>query len=873
MSLIGTRLGAYEVTAQIGAGGMGEVYRARDTRLDREVAIKVLPEALASDSERLARFEREAKTLAALNHPNIAHIHGVEDALGTPALVMELVEGPTLADRIARGPIPLDEALPIAKQVAEGLEAAHELGIIHRDLKPANIKVRDDGTVKILDFGLAKALDPKQPTSINATQSPTITTPAMMTGVGIILGTAAYMSPEQAKGRPADRRSDVWAFGCVLYEMLTGARAFGGADVSDTIADVLRREPDWSLLEGRAPRIVCRLLRRCLTKEPRQRLASVADARLDLDESSTPDSVETPAPIVPYRSWFFAFVGAALCLAGLVVGFLLAPRPSPASEVRLEITTPPTDDPFSMAVSPDGNELVFAGTVDGVSQLWRRRLDTGISGPISGTEGARYPFYSADGRSLAFFANLSLKRMRPDGSTIETVTTVSPFPRGGSWARDGTILFVPTTGAPIFRLSLSAGSTPRQAAVFGPGESAHYFPQFLPDGQHFVYFVRSTPEKGGIYLGSLSGAESKRLFFSDTAAVFAAPDSLLFAQQNRLMAQRLVPSTWQPDGEPLTVAKFASLNSMLPFFLPAAASNTRTIAYRPDVNVAERLAELDRAGNPRPSPTPSLEASSTPAWSPDGSRFAATRTVDGNGDIWIYDSKRGASTRLTTNPATDSYPVWAPDGTRVAFASNRTGVFDIYVTSLAHPESDQVVWRSPQPKLPTDWSGDGRWLLCLLARPAESGAELWAVPMTGGTPIQVTRNAANATFSPDGRWIAYASREATRMEVVVQSFPGAAEKIPISTAGGDFPRWRRDGRELYYFAPDGRLIAVPVSGTPTTLAVGTPTELFRVRVPNDLIGRPFDVSADGQRFLAFIVQDPKPSTINVILNWSPRELP
>ncbi len=526
---LGTRIGPYEVVAAIGAGGMGEVYRATDTHLGRDVAIKVLPEAFAHDAERLARFEREARTLAALNHPNIAAVYGLEK--DPAALVMELIEGPTLADRIAHGAIPLEEALAIARQIAEALEAAHEHGIIHRDLKPANVKVRSDGTVKVLDFGLAKAMEPAGAGTAIVSQSPTITTPAM-TMAGVILGTAAYMSPEQAKGRPADKRSDLWAFGCVLYEMLTGQRAFGGADVTDTLAFVITKEPDWTRLPATTPPSIRRLLRRALEKDRKRRLSDAADARLEIeDDRVDSDAAHQHRPAKRQRlAWVAA--GVFLVIAAVSLPFAVVHvRESVPEErpIRFDVLMPEKVNVVGAppAISPDGTHLAFAASLGGRTQLWLRRIDSTVVQPLAGTDGADYPFWSPDSRSIAFFAGGKLRKIDASGGPPQTLCD-APVSRGGDWNQDGVIVFAPTASGPLHRVASSGGtSTPLTMLDVANGEISHRNPAFLPDGRHFVFMVQAAEDKQGIHVGSLDAPGHSLLLNTASSGAYAAPGYLL----------------------------------------------------------------------------------------------------------------------------------------------------------------------------------------------------------------------------------------------------------------------------------------------------------------------------------------------------------
>jgi hypothetical protein len=523
----GTRLGVYEVTAQIGEGGMGQVYRATDTQLKRQVAIKILPPSLAADADRLSRFQREAEVLASLNHPNIAAIYGLEDAEGVKALVMELVEGEDLAQRTARGPIPLDEALPIARQIAEALEAAHEQGIIHRDLKPANIKVRADGAVKVLDFGLAKAMEPTAISSPSMSMSPTLTTPAM-TQAGIILGTATYMSPEQARGKPVDRRADIWAFGCVLYEMLSGRVAFAADTVSDTIVAVLSREPDWRALPDTVPPAVLLVLKRCLQKHQSLRMRDIADARFQIEEALSAPGPSTP-PIprarsrMDYAGWA---VAAFVAIAGAIVISAGRRAATEMPEMRVQIAMPPADDPFSFAIAPDGLSVVTQGRADGVFKLWLRALASDDGRPLMGTEGATFPFWSRDSGSVGFFAGGMLKRIDLASGFVRTLAS-APNPRRGAWSSEGTIIFGASVG-PLYQVPADGGAITAATNLL-PGQAGHRWPQFLPDGRRFLVFAMGAANVRGVYVGSLGDREVRRVLETDSAFTFMSPAYLWLA--------------------------------------------------------------------------------------------------------------------------------------------------------------------------------------------------------------------------------------------------------------------------------------------------------------------------------------------------------
>jgi serine/threonine protein kinase/Tol biopolymer transport system component len=623
---------------------MGEVWCATDTNLGRQVAIKILPDAFAHDPERLARFEREAKTLASLNHPNIAQIYGLEKTDGIRALVMELVEGPTLADRIAQGPIPVDEALPIARQIAQALEAAHEQGIIHRDLKPANIKVRPDGTVKVLDFGLSKAMEPTGVMSPGLSQSPTITTPAM-TQAGMILGTAAYMAPEQAKGRTVDRRADVWAFGCVLYEMLTGKPAFDGEDVAETLSAVLKSEPDWTLLPPELPREVRRLLGLCLEKDVKNRRSDAADVRLDIEGALQEPADSTAAPARSKRAWIVAGV-MTLAFATLAAVYF-SQQPASPPEMRLEITTPSTSAPLEFALSPNGRYIVFVASGDGPQRLWLRAMDQTAAQPMTGTEGAGHPFWSADSRSVGFFASGKLQRIDIAGGPPQALAN-APAGRGGAWNPDGTILFAASQAGPLSRLPVKAGE-PGVVTRIVQGQLSHRFPQFLPDGRHFLFFVQGSAATQGIYWGSLDGGEPRRLVASDTAGAWAPPDRLLFVRQGVLVATPFATETGEITGEPITVADPVGVDAGI-YHGGFSVSADGRVAYRAG-SERRQLTWFQRDGKRvGTAGAPDETGLFYPELSPDGSRVAVTRArvLQNNADEWLIDLARGGTaTRFT----------------------------------------------------------------------------------------------------------------------------------------------------------------------------------------------------------------------------------
>jgi Tol biopolymer transport system component/transposase len=889
---VATRLGPYEIVAPIGAGGMGEVYRARDTKLNRDVAIKVLPDLFANDPERLARFRREAQLLASLNHPNIAHIHGLEDSGGVPALVMELVEGEDLAQRLKRGAIPLDEALPVATQIIEALAAAHEQGVIHRDLKPANITIRPDGAIKILDFGLAKALDPL-PSSPAAelANSPTLTTPAMLSGVGVILGTAAYMSPEQTKGRAVDKRSDVWAFGCVLYEMLTGRPAFEGNSVSEIVADVLKTEPDWRLLPHDTPASITRLLRRCLQKDAAHRLRDIADASLEIREVGVvdPPSGDGAATARARRRERLAWASAVVVFglsAVVAIAWALLPKPPPPL-VRLEIATPPTTDLASLAISPDGRTITFVATFEGRPQLWLRPLDATTSRPLVGTDDARDPFWSPDSRSIGFFAAGHLKRIDVEGGSPRVLAdTVSGAlgVGGASWGRDGTILYAPAqTLSSIYRVSSNGGGS---TAVTPPVRGGFYsLPQFLPDGRQFMYSVvmsdiAESADHRGIFVSRIDASEPRRLLDADAAWYSAG--YLVFVRQGALFAQRFDPVRLSLEGHPWTLAD--------PFVSPTigtrpavSTSDAGLIIYRAGSGVRLRQfvwfdrsgAEIAKVGEPIPNGL-------NPSLSPDGRRVALHAEVDANVDIWLLEPDRGLLNRFTTDPTVEAFPIWSPDGSLIVFNSIRAGGNDLYQKPLDGGAPETLLLGTSEIKQPCDWSPDGRFLLFRSRDRSGPDVDLWALPMAPGSkPFPVVKTKFNETdgqFSPDSQWIAYQSDESGRFEIYVQPFAGPGGRERISTNGGAQVRWRHDGKELFYIALDGRLMAVPVRLMIDSrrVEVGAPAPLFATRIggaaaSQTVLRQQYVVSADGQRFLMSTVPEVTSSTpITVIMNWKPQ---
>jgi len=895
----GTHLGPYEILSAIGAGGMGEVYRARDPKLGRDVAIKVLPEAFARDAERMARFQREAKVLASLDHPNIATIHGLEESGGTRALVMQLVEGPTLADRIKAGPIPVDETVRIARQIADALEYAHERGIIHRDLKPANVKVTNDDVVKVLDFGLAKALE-GDPSSIDISTSPTIS--RMATQQGVLLGTAAYMSPEQAKAKPVDRRADIWAFGCVVYEMLTGKQAFTGETVTESLAAVIMRNPDLSDLPAATPGRVRILLQRCLQKDPKQRLQAIGDARISLDEvlSGLPDlgpvgRAEAAAVPVWGRALPWVIGLLAVAITGVAVWTLKPTPPLPLAEpVRFEITLPEkiaTTRFLGLALSPDGRQLAFSGVgSDGVQRIWIRALDSLEPHSLPGSEfsGSRPFFWSPDGRSIAFDAAGKLMKIAISGGPAERICELSGIFAGGSWNRDGVIIFAQIPGG-LMQVSAGGGSPlPLTVIDRSRAEVVHVLPSFLPDGRHFIYLRRSTmPESTGVYVGSLNERPEKqdttRLVATQFGPAFAPSANngsglLLFVRDGALLAQPFDAHRLKLSGEPTAVTEAVGTYLGYGFFTVAANG---ALAYRSEGTPGDQPTWFDSQGRVIGTTGPS-GAYIALALSPDGTKTAVSMIAaqNANRDIWLLDVSHGTSTRFTFGPDANQNAVWSHDAKQIAFASNRDGTFDLYQKLTSGAKDEELLLKSPEDKYPTSWSPDSRFLLYTAVDP-KSKESVWVLPLGGDRkPFLFSRtqfNEEGGQFSPDGHWIAYSSQETGRGEVYVRPFSpgssGEAEnqggKWQVSTAGGYQPRWSRSGKVLYYCTLDGKLMAAQVN-TDSVFRAQAPKILFQGVSQSGLASfySWWDLTQDGKRFLFLApAAQSTPAPFTVVLNW------
>jgi len=845
----GDKLGPYTILALAGKGGMGEVYRAHDDRLRRDVAIKV------SRDQFTERFTREARTIASLNHTNIAHLYDV----GPNYLVMEYVEGDDL-----KGPLDFEDALPIIQQLIDGIEAAHEKNIIHRDLKPANIKITPEGVVKILDFGLAKAMEPPPSHDDDPGNSPTLTMGA--TVAGTILGTAAYMAPEQAKGKAADKRSDVWSFGVVVYEMLTGKRLFQGESVVEILGGVLNKEPDFSA----APQRVHKLLRWCLEKDRKQRLASISDARRLLTEADT-----VPSPSQPSRSSFGILPWAAVGVAGALAVALAALaflhfRETPAEErsYRFQLQPPDKSGIGAFRLSPDGRHIAFIAQ----SKVWVRSLDSLESRALDGTEGATYPFWSPDSENVGFFSQGKLKRIPRTGGAVQTICNAATG-RGAAWNKDGVIVFSPGPTATLFRVA-AVGGVPVAASKFqeSSANQGHRFPEFLPDGQHFLYNALSDkPEESGVFVGGFDGAAS-RLLPEVSNAIFSPGDNgssagyLLFRRLDTLMVQPFDSQLRKLTGDAVPfadkVGQTANANTGFGAF---SAALDGTLSLSSGEAGSSQLELLDRSGKrirvlTEPAP---MQGINQIGISPDNRKIAYATGNAEEATIWIQDLSGGAASRFTFSPGRNGFPVWSPDGTRIAYTlQGRTGSTDLFIKPSSGAGKEELFLRLGVNGQATDWSPDGKTLAIRFDAPS---TDLWLLPLEGVRKpvlfLQTPFAEGAGQFSPDGKFLAYTSDESGRSEIYVQPVPANGSKWQISKTGGAAPRWRRDGKELFYRTPTRNVMAVPVQ-IGSTITAGSPQMLFEAP---SLMYAPL---ADGQKFVMAVPADgSQVPPLTVVTNW------
>jgi serine/threonine protein kinase len=900
-------LGHYEIVDKIGEGGMGEVYRARDTRLGREVAVKILPEILAQSGDRIGRFRREARLLASLNHPGIATLHGFEEAGGVHFLVMELAEGEDLSQRLSRGPIPVGDALRIIRDVSDALQTAHTQGIVHRDLKPANIKVMPDGKIKVLDFGLAKALE-SDANDTSLSQSPTIATVAGTMG-GVILGTAAYMSPEQARGKPVDKLTDVWALGCVLYEMLTGQQVYPGETVSDTIAKILEREPDWSPLPGDTPRPVQRLLHRCLQKDKAMRLQDVGEIRAEIDGVTsgasqvwagqpTPADCETPPrPRDRTRLWKFVTAAAAVAAAVFAAAWLTTPSDPPAL-IRTAINHPQDSRFVSMGdyagpvtISPDGKSLAFI-TIEGSlrRKLYVRDLEATEARFLAGTEDACFPFWAPDGRSIGYFTDTHLMRVELAGGLPITICEAING-RGGTWNQDDVILFSPDYQAGLFRVSASGGAPVAVTRVDTTYHSTHRWPEFMPDGKHFVFVAAhhdvSRNKNYGLYFGSLDGVEPRRLLPIGATAVYSG-GYLLYLRENTLMAAAFDPEAGEFSGDPYAMVDKVQYDPTT-WRAAFSASQNGLLAYHGGGRdeTAPRIVVIDE-DDAETSVVDQSEARYHLAVSPDGKRVAYSSVYTASGtnnlSIWIHELDSGLRNRLTFNDGADVSPVWSPDGTRVAYGTIRpaggAGNKQIRI-ARADGSGGETVFESTDEVWPTGWSSDGRYIVFAKGRFLGTRGDIWILPTAGDrTPVpylETENDEFGGTLSPDGRWMAYSSRESGQTQLFVSPFtpPGTEDsrqfgKWLISTRAqtlGAKLVWSRDGKQIYYINVTGEIWSINVDGSGDSFVSGSARIVCKSDPWNfGPIG--YDVFPDGKRFIVNAFGDAISRPITLVQNWT-----
>jgi Tol biopolymer transport system component len=877
-----TRLGRYEIRSLLGEGGMGEVYLARDPRIGRDVAIKVLPAQFSADAERLARFEQEACAAGALNHPNVLAVHDVGQHDGAPFVVSELLEGETLREKLRGAPLSQRKAVDYAVQIARGLAAAHERGIVHRDLKPENIFITSDGRAKILDFGLAKL------TQGDGRQSQTeIPTRRVDTDPGAVMGTVGYMAPEQVRGRRVDHRTDIFSFGAVLYEMLTGRRAFRGESAADTLSAVLKEDPPALSESNRnvSPALE-RLVLHCLEKDPAARFHSANDLAFALEAlaGATAVSGEQAAAAraltgrgVRRRELIAWGVAGAALLAALLALVLSplrrAPQEAPAAAMRFLITQPGVGEVLGAPViSPDGRRMVLVvRDAAGKQSLWLRPLDALDAQQLAGTEDGGQPFWSPDGRSIGFIAAGKLKKLDVSGGPAQTLSDAASV--GGAWNREGVIIFSRSATEGLYRIPANGG-TPEPLTTLDKSrnEYVHAWPYFLPDGRHFLYVASTSPrEKSAIFLGSLDSKQPRLLLNAESSAAYAPPGYLLYALEGTLVARPFDADRLELTGEAVPVVReigFTVGNARAQF----SVSETGTLLYRSNTATANaQLVWFDRAGK-QLGTVGTVGRYSDIRLSPDGKRVAFQRfdAEKANSDIWLMELARGTTSRLTFDPASESDAVWSPDGGRIVFSSTREGLPNLYQKLSSGAGSEELLLKSDEAKFATDWSPDGRYVLYHFSR---QSLDLWVLPLFGERRpepfLRTDFQEMSGRFSPDGRFVAYVSNESGRFEVYVQSFPASGGKWQVSNGGGAAPRWRRDGRELFYLSADRKLMSVEVGGSADTFEAGVPKPLFETRV-DSITGAPlYDVSADGQRFLINVpVEENAPASVTVVLNWT-----
>jgi serine/threonine protein kinase/Tol biopolymer transport system component len=894
----GTYLGQYEILEPIGAGGMGEVYRARDTKLGREVAIKVLPPGFAGSPESLARFEREARLLASLNHPNIAILHGFEQSGGTHFLVMELVPGETLGERILRGPVPIKEALPLFQQLAEALEAAHEKGVIHRDLKPANIKITEDGKLKVLDFGLAKAFGEDLPPA-DLSQSPTITRQGTVPGV--ILGTAGYMSPEQARGKTLDKRTDIWSFGCVLYETLAGRPPFPGETLSDTIARILEREPDWDALPDDTPPYIRLLLNRCLRKDSRERLHDIADARIEIrDATSAPYAVTSTGELIaaapqPKSGWKqavpWSIAAASFLTAVALVTFWSVRSSSPPEKlVSRSFTTLPPGQTMqevghygsAVALSADGTQLVYVAREGDTTRLYRRSMDAFDAEVIPGTENAWAPFLSPDGSWVGFYSGGEdkgdVKKVSLEGGGLSVIcpTDQGRHLHGGTWGPDGNVYFGHCVHG-IEKISAMGGATELITKAYNsPDERNPFYPQLLPGGEVVLFTIWNDSKDSRIAVYDLTTGERRIVHQPGSYGRYVPTGHLVYAWEGELLAVPFDLEELRVTGLPVRVLENVLMEELYGV-AHFSVSNNGSLVYVPGgmVRLASIFAWVDRTGEVEPLSFPPSQFG--PRISHDGNRVLVGRpSASGTGaDIWVYDLERGVERPVTDEQGSEYWAIWTPDGERIVYNSFREGrTLNLYWKPADGSGPEELLAETEHWLQPYSFSADGKLLAYQESNHPTNGFDIWVLSMEERRPrpfLQSKHNEIHPALSPDGRWMAYASNESGRYEVNVRSYPGPGVVTQVSADGGFEPIWSPDGREIYYRTQEGkRVMAVEFTPDAPTPRLGKPRLLFEGRFAGlETYGRRYDLAPDGERFLMLQENEPPPppTQYNVVLNW------
>ena len=896
----GTKLGPYEIHSLLGAGGMGEVYRARDTRLERTVAIKVLPATLNDNPELKQRFEREAKAISALQHPHICVLHDVGHQGGTDFLVMEYLEGETLSERLKRGPLPLEQFWKLAIEVADALDKAHRAGIVHRDLKPANIMLTKGGA-KLLDFGLAKGTGAGVAAAAGGSPSQSVFSAAMtrsspaspLTSAGSIVGTVQYMAPEQIEGNDADARSDIFSFGLVLYEMLTGARAFEGKTQASVVAAILALEPKaLRSLNPDVPQPLERMVQHCLEKDPAERFQNAHDLKLQMEliAEMPADGAEAPAPLPASRRWLPWAVAAVLAVAVVALALVYVQASHAPQTLLHAYILPPPKSEFSflstwsgaVAISLDGKRIAFIAKSpeSGQEMLWVQALDSGTAQPMPGTENAGFPFWSYDGRYVGFFAGGKMQKIAADGGPPQTICEAK-LARGGAWNQNNVILFTPTPGDALFRVSAAGGTpTPVTELDTKAGETSHRWPVFLPDGKHYLFWKQGTnvAEDGAIYAGTLDSKERKLLVAAQSSGAYAEPGYLLFVRDGALLAQKFDVGKLQLEDDARPVAAHVGVNTTV-FRSIFAVSASGTLLYlEGGASAGHRLVWYGLDGKPGANAVPEEVLYRTPAFSPDGKRLAVSVVTSDAQDIWIFDLQRQTKLRLTFGQGRSGHPTWSPDGRWIFYSTLRGGRFYMYRRPSDGTGNEEPILANGIGTQPNSISSDGKYLAYdqiggdSSAGQSPRNSDLYVLPLSGDRkPIPQLLSPSLKVwpeFSPDGKWLAYAGEETGRLEIYVKPFPGAGGKYQVSTGGGDNPHWSGDGRLLFFSTDVGEVMAVDVRETGAALQLGAPRQILKAPLVSGPEG-PFAVSPDGKRLLINQTgSDTVQLPLTVVTNWA-----